>query len=80
MGADVNHNIGIATDETTFGGDLIVRAQGLALLAEVRSSSLVPTETTLTNPSVLSETGRLGYFAQAGYTVSNLEYCEIRFL
>ena len=71
---DVLHNIGIATDETTFGGDIILRTQGLAVLAEVRSSTLKPTDTTLDDPSVLSETSRLGYFAQAGYTVSNYEF------
>ena len=69
IGGDVVYDQGIATDELILGGDLIVRAQGLALLAEVRSGSLTPTDTTLDVPSVLSETDRFGYFAQLGYTV-----------
>ena len=60
-------------DEMVLGGDLIVRAQGLALLAEVRSATLTPTDTSLAAPDVLSETARLGYFAQLGYTMGNYE-------
>lgn len=73
LGGDVVYDQGIATDELILGGDLIVRAQGLALLAEVRSGSLTPTDTTLDVPSVLSETERFGYFAQLGYTVGSYE-------
>ncbi len=73
VGGDVVYDQGIATDELILGGDLIVRAQGLALLAEVRSGSLTPTDTTLDVPSVLTETEQFGYFAQLGYTVSAFE-------
>lgn len=73
IAADVVYNDGIATDELILGGDLIVRAQGLALLAEVRSGTLTPSDTTLDIPSVLSETDRFGYFAQVGYTVDSFE-------
>lgn len=73
LGGDVQYNKGIATDEMILGGDLIVRAQGLALLAEVRSATLTPADTSLAAPEVLSETSRLGYFAQLGYTVGNYE-------
>ncbi len=73
LGGDIVYDQGIATDEMILGGDLIVRAQGLALLAEVRSGTLTPTDTTLDVPSVLSETERFGYFAQLGYTMSNYE-------
>ena len=65
LGGDVVYDQGIATDELILGGDLIVRAQDCPS-AEVRSGSLTPTETTLDVPEVLSETERLGYFAQLG--------------
>ena len=73
LGADVLYNQGIATDEMIFGGDVIVRAQGLSLLAEVRSGTMTPTDTTLDVPNVLEATDRLGYFAQVGYTLSAYE-------
>ena len=47
LGGDVIYDQGIATDELIFGGDVIYVHRGLALLAEVRSGSLTPTDSTL---------------------------------
>jgi len=63
----------LATDTLHYGGDLIVRVAGLAVLAEVEMNSITPTDSTVDAPGVLAKTNQMGLSAQAGYSVGAFE-------
>ena len=63
----------ISTDTTGFGGDVLARVGGLALLVEAHMVNLVPTNSDVDLPGVMAATSRLGGVAQLGYTVGNFE-------
>lgn len=66
-------NKGLSTEELAFGGDLMLRVEGLAVMAEVVSSTIQPADSTIVPPGVLEDTPRLGTVFQAGYSVWRLE-------
>ena len=63
----------LSTDTTGFGGDVLTRVGGLALLIEAHMVNLVPTNSDIDLPGVMAATSRLGGVAQLGYTIGNLE-------
>lgn len=73
IGADGWIDDSRATRTVGYGADLMVRVQGLAVLAEARQARYTPTDTTLDVPGVLAPTTRRGAFIQAGYSVGGLE-------
>ena len=69
---------GWTNDETSvstngLGADVIVRMQGLAVMAEARMRNTAPKEDLVEVPEVFSETTRQGVMAQLGYTVKQFE-------
>jgi hypothetical protein len=66
-------NQDIATQEIGYGADFIARFAGLSALGEFRMKNLIPTNTDIDSPAVLSETQQIGYLAQLGYTVGQFE-------
>lgn len=66
-------NKGLSTEELAFGGDLMMRVEGFALMAEVVSSTVKPADATIAPPGVLEDTPRLGTVVQAGYSVWRVE-------
>jgi hypothetical protein len=68
IAADVAYNNQAATDQLVLGGDVIVRVQGLALIAEGHWSQITPLGG-VEAPGVLSQTTRFGAYAQAGYSL-----------
>jgi len=73
VGAGGTYNSAISTKTLAYGGDVIVRAGGLAVLLEGAMSNITPTDSTVDAPGVLVETKRLGYSAQLGYTAGIYE-------
>jgi hypothetical protein len=74
VGGDFYLDSDVATTTMGYGGDLIIRVSGLTLLAEVRMASLEPTNDDIDDPAVMSDTDRMGYLGQAGYSVSDFEF------
>jgi hypothetical protein len=72
-GGDFFLNKDIATDTMGYGGDVLLRMKGLAVLAELRMGKISPTDSTLAVPGILSETEQFGYLAQVGYTFGEYE-------
>ncbi len=62
------YNAELATTTLGYGGDLLIRAGGLALLVEASMANITPTDSTLDTPGVLAPTTRLGALAQVGYS------------
>ena len=73
VGVDGWRNDQIAVQSQGFGADLIVRFEGLALLAEARMNNAKPREDLVVTPGVFAETQRQGVMTQLGYTVGNFE-------
>ena len=73
IGAGATYDNAISTNTLSYGGDIIVRTGGLAVLLEGAMANITPTDSTVTAPGVLVDTSRLGYSAQVGYTVKNIE-------
>ena len=67
---DVAYNNQAATDELVLGGDVIVRVKGLAFMAEGHLSQITPLGG-VEAPGVLSQTTRIGAYAQAGYSIAD---------
>ncbi len=67
----VNHDT--AVNSQGLGADVIVRAGGLAFVAEGRTVTAGPNEDLIDVPGVFSETERQGFMVQLGYTVKGLE-------
>ena len=72
-------NNDVATKVIGYGGDFILRANDLSILAEYRMSSLAPYNTDIDDPGVLAETSRMGFLAQVGYTVLNAYELAVRY-
>ena len=66
-------NQDIATKDLGYGADFIARVAGVSVMGEVRMRTLSPTNTDIESPAVLSKTSQLGYLAQIGYTIGQLE-------
>jgi hypothetical protein len=73
VGVDGWMNDQVAVKTQGMGADIIVRFEGLALLAEARMVSAAPKEDLVVTPGVFAETSRQGVMAQLGYTVGSLE-------
>jgi len=63
----------LGVKETGFGGDLIMRVDGLALLGEVQMTTLEPQNVDIVMPGVLEDTARMGLTGQLGYSVWMVE-------
>jgi len=70
---DVVYSADLVTNTLHYGGDLLVRVAGLALLVEGHMSTITPTNTELDLPGTLGETPRVGTVAQLGYSVKRWE-------
>lgn len=66
-------NPSLSTRSMGYGGDLILRVDGLALLVEGHLVSIEPANTDIIDPGVFDETSRSGGFAQVGYSVKGFE-------
>ncbi|MEC7947797.1 MAG: hypothetical protein VX265_09540 [Myxococcota bacterium] len=73
VAGDVVYSSDLVTTNAHFGGDLMVRVAGLALLVEGHLSTITPQNTDLDLPGTLGETPRLGTVAQVGYSVGRWE-------
>ena len=73
VGANAFYNAELATSTLAYGGDIIVRVAGLAVLAEAAMSKVSPGDSTVAQPDVLVDTARLGGHVQVGYTVKHFE-------
>lgn len=62
-----------ATRTTGYGADFMARIAGLAFTCEYRMATITPTDTTVDVPGVLGDTHRVGWMAQLGYTVGQVE-------
>ncbi len=63
----------LSTKTVGYGGDLLLRVSGLAVLAEAHMATITPVNTDLETPGVLTETPRMGYLAQIGYSAGAFE-------
>jgi hypothetical protein len=70
---DVVYSADLVTNNLHYGGDVLVRVAGLALLVEGHMSTITPTNTDLDLPGTLGETPRLGTVAQVGYSIKRWE-------
>lgn len=73
VGANGLYNDDLSTRTVGFGGDLIVRVAGLALLVQADHQTLSPADTTAASPDVMVETPRMGGMAQVGYSLGAFE-------
>jgi len=73
VGLDGWMNDQVAVKSHGMGADLIVRFDGLALLAEARMVSAAPKEDLIVTPGVFAETAKQGIMAQLGYSVGSFE-------
>ena len=64
---------GAATNTLAYGGDILLRWSGLAILAEVHLATIEPGETSVDVPDVSTSTQRFGAIAQAGWTFGQWE-------
>ncbi len=69
VGGAAYYDTSLATTTLAYGGDLLIRVSGLAVLVEGSMANLSPTDSTVDAPGVLSDTSRLGLMAQVGYSV-----------
>lgn len=63
---------GLGTRTTGFGGDLMVRVAGLAVLGEFHTATVEPVDSDIVLPGVLSETPRTGLTTQIGYSIKSV--------
>lgn len=68
VGGGTCYNAELSTSTLGYGGDLLIRAGGLAVLVEGAMANISPTDSTVDAPGVLADTSRLGLMAQVGYT------------
>ena len=73
VGTDAWMNSETSVKSSGLGVDVLVRFQGLALLAEARIAEAKPKDGLIDVPGVFAETKRQGMMVQAGYTVGSLE-------
>ena len=73
VGTDAWMNNDTAVKSSGLGVDVLVRFEGLALLAEARMAEAEPKEGLIDVPGVFAETKRQGFMTQVGYTVGQLE-------
>ena len=73
VGGDFYLDRDIAVDKMSYGGDVLFRMKGLAVLGEFRMATITPTNTDIAQPGVLTETQQMGYLAQVGYTIKEYE-------
>jgi len=66
-------NPSLSTRTLGYGGDLILRVDGLALLVEGHLVTIEPENTDIIDPGVYDETSRSGGFAQIGYSAKGFE-------
>jgi hypothetical protein len=79
VGGAAYFNQELATNTLAYGGDVIVRVDGLAVLLEGSMARITPTDATVDAPGVLVETNRLGFSGQAGYTIGDVWEPAVRF-
>jgi hypothetical protein len=72
-GANGYYNDDLSTGTLCLGGDVLVRAAGLAVLLEGHHANLKPTHTDVAAPDVLDGTPRLGLTGQVGYSLGAFE-------
>ena len=70
---DVVYSADLVTSNLHYGGDVLVRVAGLAVLVEGHMSTITPTNTELDLPGTLGETPRIGTVAQIGYSIKRWE-------
>lgn len=70
---DLVYSSDLVTNNLHYGGDVLVRVAGLALLIEGHMSTITPQNTELDLPGTLGETPRLGTVAQVGYSIKRWE-------
>ena len=62
-----------ATTTVGYGGDLMLRVAGLAVLGELHLATITPTRTDVDVPGVLGKTPRMGLTGQVGYSIHRFE-------
>lgn len=67
------YDVARSTTTVGYGGDVMLRVSGLAVLIEGHFSQITPTNSDLDVPGVLSETRRMGALAQVGWTAGHWE-------
>jgi hypothetical protein len=67
------NNDNLSNREMGYGGDVLFRVAGFALLSEVAFANIEPQDTDIAPPELLVETPRVGAFVQAGYSVWRVE-------
>jgi hypothetical protein len=73
IGVDGWTNNETAISSTGYGADLIVRLEGLTVLAEARQVVSEPKEDLVMVPGVFAETTRQGVMTQVGYSIGSFE-------
>lgn len=63
----------VATQTLAAGGDVMLRAGGLSVLADATFSVVKPTDSTIDVPGVYSETNRTGVTGQLSYGIKDFE-------
>ena len=67
------YNADLSTDTLAFGGDVLLRVAGLAVLLEGHHAALTPVGTDVTSPDMMDATSRFGGVVQVGYTLGQWE-------
>ncbi len=70
---DISYSADLSTTTLRYGGDVMMRVAGLAVLLEGHMATLEPANQDLQLPGTLATTPRLGTVAQVGYTVGSWE-------
>jgi hypothetical protein len=73
VAGDFFMNDDLGTDELGYGGDLMMRVAGLAVLLQAHKSTITPDDDALVLPDVLAESPRTGAVAMVGYSVWQVE-------
>lgn len=73
IGASGFYSMDVATNTLALGGDLMLRAAGLSLLADVGWSQISPGDTTVDASEVWTDTTRMALTTQLSYNVWKLE-------
>lgn len=73
VAGDCVYSSDLVTTNLHYGGDLLLRTGGFALLVEGHLSTITPQNTDLDLPGTLGETPRLGTVAQVGYSIGRWE-------
>jgi len=71
IAGDFAYNGELATTSMLYGGDLIVRLNGLTATAEFHQAVITPRNSDVDAPGVLASTTRRGGHAQLGYTLQD---------